>query len=448
MIAVLKFRRLVRRSAYSLAFLAAGFLFAAQEESRFSFPVSHYQLKNGLNVIVSEDYTLPLVSVVMAYRAGSIDEPVGKSGLAYFVENMMFMGSLNVGPMQHVSYLNRIGGELSANTTEEMTYFYQTVPSNQLALVLWLESDRLKALEIDSSKVERVRQDVLKEIGQRQEEPFLESALAFNRLLYPDFAHGHDVLGREEDVRTIGLEDIAAFRSAYYVPNNAVLVIVGQVDPVRTRQLVEKYFDGIESGRKLPGSPPLVRAEKRKVVEDYRENRAPSPAFYLGFRIAPPHSADYHSLVVVDYLLLRGTGSRLFRKLVRRENLAVQLSGGVERRRELAAFKIFAVTNNETMAELCQKAIFSEINRLRTNPVSENELRRAKSLLKRDFLSRLATPIDRAIFLAEIFFSPLRLEDAPNILARYLRITPFEISANINRYFIPENSVLLNVKSR
>lgn len=447
MIKVTFYRRLPQ-GLFCLGFLFADVLLGLQHEPPFSFPVSHYQLKNGLNVIVSEDRTLPIVSVVVAYRAGSASETPGKSGLAYFNENLMFLGSLNIGPMQHVRFLSRIGGELSARTTEDLTYFYQTVPANQLALVLWLESDRLKALEVDAMKIERVRQDILKEIVQQKEEPYRESSLAFYRLIYPDFAHGHDILGREEDIRSIDGEDVKAFRAAHYVPNNAVLVIAGQVDAPRARELVERYFEGIEPGRKIPVSPPLVPPERRKVTEVFRETQAPSPAFYLGYQIAAPFSPDYYSLVVADYLLLKGTSSRLFRRIIRREGLAVQLSGGVERRRELAAFKIFAVNNNETMVELSQRAIFSEMNRLRTSPVSEGELRRAKNLLKRDHLNRVATPLERAMFLAEMFFSPLRPEEAQSILARYMRVTPFEISASVGRYLVPENSVVLNVKSR
>jgi len=437
-----------KRALLFLSFLALP-AFALQDEPRFPFPVSHFQLKNRLDVILSEDSSLPLVSVVMAYHAGSVDEQPGKTGLAYLCENMMFMGSLNVGPMQHISFVSRTGGELSASTTEDITYFYQTVPSNQLALVLWLESDRLKALEINVAKTERARQDLLREIAQRKAgEPYLESALAFDQLLFPDFARGHSILGREEDIRNIGLEDIKAFYAAHYIPNNAVLVIVGDINPGRTRELVEKYFEGIDAGRELSVPPPLKPAERKKVVQAYQEVLAPSPAFHLGYRIASPFSRDYYALAILDYLLLKGGSSRLYRKLIKRESLAFQLSGGIEKRAGLAAFKIFAINNNETMVDLCQKGIFSEINRLRTGYVSETELAKAKSLFKRDYANRLAVPIERAIFLAEAFFSPAGLEDTPKELARYLRITPFEISANVNRYLVLENSVILNVKTR
>jgi zinc protease len=153
-------------------------------------------------------------------------------------------------------------------------------------------------------------------------------------------------------------------------------------------------------------------------------------------------------MAIIDYILLKGESSRLRRKLVKKESLAVYLSGGIEKRNDFAVFKIFAINNNETMVDLCQKAIFSEINKLRTSYVSETELQRAKNLFKRDYVHRLSVPVERAMFLAEMFFSPIDLKDVPAELAKYLRVTPFEVIGIANRYLVPENSVILNVKTR
>jgi zinc protease len=436
-------------AAWSLFFILAAAAFPIQKEAGFAYPVSQFRLKNGLEVVLSEDDSLPLVSVVMAYHVGSINEEPGKSGLAYLLENIMFMGSSNVGPMQHISHVSRIGGEPNASTTEDITYFYQTVPSNQLALVLWLESDRLKALEIDAAKVERAKQAFLDEIRQRKAaEPYLESGIAFDLILYPDFARGHSILGREEDIRNLKVEDVKNFYSSHYVPNNAVLVIVGDINVPRTRELVEKYFEGISPVRELPSPPPSPPPDRKEVSQVFQEVLAPSPAFHLGYRIASPYTQDYYTLALIDYILLKGESSRLRRKLIKKESLAIYLSGGIEKRKDFAVFKIFAVNNNETMVDLCRKAIFSEINKLRTGYVSETELQKAKNLFKRDYVHRLSVPVERAMFLAEMFFSPVDLKDVPGELAKYLRVTPFEVIGIVNRYLVPENSVILNVKTR
>jgi zinc protease len=431
-------------------FLAAGWLApSVQEETGFPFPFSHYTLRNGLQVVLSEDDSLPLVSVVLAYQAGSFQEQPGKTGLAHLLENMMFMGSLNVGPLQHLGYISRVGGEPNASTTEDITYFYQTVPANQLALALWLESDRMKTLEIDAARVERAKQAVLDGIVQRKTaEPYLESLLFFDGLLYPDFAHGHGILGREQDIFRLDVEDVRAFYDTYYVPNNAVLVVVGNINFAKTKEMVEKYFETIAPGKRLPVFLPPRPPEKEGVDQSYIEPLAPTSAFHLGYRIAPPFSRDYYVLTILDYLLFKGKSARLQKKLVKKEGLALYLTGGVEKRKDIAVMKLFAISNNKTMVELTQKSISSEFGKLRVVDVSSEELARAKNMFKRDYVNRLASPLDRALFLAEMVFSPPGLEGLAEQLARSMRISASEIRRIVNRYLVPENSVVLNVEPR
>jgi predicted Zn-dependent peptidase len=431
--------------------LAAGSLAPSAQlvETGFPFPFSHYALRNGLQVVLSEDDSLPLVSVVLAYQAGSLREQPGKTGLAHLLENMMFMGSLNVGPLQHLSYISRVGGEPNASTTEDITYFYQTVPANQLALALWLESDRMKTLEVDAARVERAKQAVLDGIVQRKTaEPYLESQVVFEGLLYPDFAHGHSLLGREQDIFRLDVEDARAFYETYYVPNNAVLVIVGNINFTKTKEMVERYFETIAPGKKLPLFLPPRPPEKEEVARSYVEPLAPSSAFHLGYRIAPPFSRDYYVVTILDYLLFRGQSARLQKKLVKKEGLALYLTGGVEKRKDVAVMKLFAISNNRTMVELTQKSISSEFSKLRVVDVSAEELARAKNMFKRDYANRLASPLDRAMFLAEMAFSPPGLEGLAEQLARYMRISAYEIRNVVNRYLVPENSVVLNVEPR
>lgn len=424
-------------------------LLDAGESERIIFPLSRYKLKNGLEVVLSEDYSLPLASIVVAYGAGSVYEEPGKTGLAYLLENMMFQGSANIGPMQHIGHVNRIGGVPNANTTEDITYFYQTVPANQLALVLWLESDRMRSLEINPAKVEDAKASLLDEIVQRHSaEPYLESSWGFDRLVYPDLAHSHPVLGKEEDIRRISLEDVNYFYQTYYVPGNAVLCIVGNFNATRIKELVEKYFGSIPPGKELPPYERPILGEKKEITQSFRELLAPSPAFHLGYRMAAPFSTDFYPLTILDYILLKGKSSRLYRRIIRRENLSLSLSGGIERRKDTAAFKIFAVTNNDAMIDVCQKAIFSEIQKLRTSFVPEGELQRAKNLLKRDYLRRFSTAVDKALFLAEMYFSPISLENAAGELDKYLKVTPSEVIGVASRYLGPENSISLIVRTR
>jgi zinc protease len=209
---------------------------------------------------------------------------------------------------------------------------------------------------------------------------------------------------------------------------------------------VEKYFETIPPGKKPPLFLPPRPLEKKEVVQAFVDSRVPSSAFHLGYRIASPYSRDYYVLTVLDYLLFHGKSARLYRKLVKREGLALFISGGIEKRKDVAVMKLFAMNNNQTMVELCQKSFFSEMNKLRTYEVSAEELAKAKNLFKSDYLNRLASPQERAIFLAEMLFSPVGLNAFPDQLPKYMRVGPGEVRLAASRYLSPESSVILNVK--
>ena len=425
----------------------------AQEQAPpkgLNFPLTQYKLKNGLHVILSEDESLPLVSVVVAYGVGPIREQPGKSGLAYLMENLMFQGSENISPMQHINYIQRIGGEFNANTAFDKSFFYQTVPSNQLALVLWLESDRMGSLSVTGVNVERAKETLMAEQRQRRSaEPYLESFFLFDEILFPDFVYGHPLPGTEEDLRNITAEDVRSFYRTYYVPNNAVLCITGSLNVPRTKELIARYFETIPRGNDVP-DPPAPKLVEGSPLRDsqLRESLAPSPAFHFGYRISHLQTGEYYSLRILDILMFRGKGSRLYKRLVKKERVALHLSGGLEDRRGLRAFKVFTISNNPVMSDLCRKAIASEMGRLRTTLVSDAELAKAKDLFKMDYLGRLSTCLLKALFLSEAFLSDNRLEDLAAEYAKYLKVTPVTIVSLANRLFTPENAFTLSLVTK
>ncbi len=412
-------------------------------------PLTQYRLKNGLQVILSEDDSLPVVSVVVAYGAGPVREQPGRSGLAYLMENLMFQGSENVSPMQHINYVQRIGGEFNANTAFDKTYFYETVPSNQLALALWLESDRMAAPAVTGPGVERAKEALIAEIRQRRmTEPYMESFFLFDSLLFPDFAYGHPVIGTEEDLKRITEEDARAFADAYYVPSNAVLCIAGSFSVPKTRELVAKYFETIPRGGDVPAPPPPSPAAipvRERVLGD---PLAPSPAVHVGYRLDRLQEDDSYGLKIMDILLIHGKSSRLHKRLVKKDRIALYLNGGVEDRGGRPSLRIFAISPNAVMADLCRKAVAAEIGRFRTTLVSEHELAKAKVLFKSEYLGRLATSLPRALFLCESFLSGARLEDVPGEFERYLRVTPATLISLANRLFKPENAYCLELRTK
>lgn len=430
----------------SLVFLVINVSVDAQEKKEFPFPVIQYKFKNGLHVILSEDHSLPLVSVVVAYNVGSINEEPGKTGLARLLKNLMFQGSDNVRQMQHISIINRVGGQFNATTIEDKTIFFQRVPSNQLAQVLWLESDRMKSLEINASNVEQAKQDILEEIDRlKTGDAYMESLWYFDQLLYSDFAFGHPVIGNPDDLRNLTVRDTKNFYNTYYVPNNAVLSIVGNIDRKKALEDIRKYFESIPEGKKIPPSPLPTVPEKKSTVDSIVSSSAPSPGFHIGFRLAPPSSEAFYALSIVEYILLKGKSSRLHKRLIKRERLALDLSGRIEKRQDLARLKIFVLNNNQFMVQRSKRAIFSELHKLKTSFIPEEELSRAKNMFRMDYINQFTTTLQRALFLAETFLSRKILLNPSEELEKYLAVTPNDIVGVTNRYF-GIDSVILDVK--
>ncbi|MGD9345242.1 MAG: pitrilysin family protein [Candidatus Aminicenantes bacterium] len=427
-------------------FLSAAFLCPQQNGDVLPFEVTAFQLENGLQVILSEDYSLPLVSVVLAYNVGSINEPPEKAGLANILENLMFQGSRNIGPMQHIHFISKIGGVLNAETTAESTIFYQTVPASQLALVLWLESDRMQSLAIHPSKVKRIRDSLIEEIKQKKlDDPYFESSVLFDELLYPNEAYSHPIIGSESDMRDITAEDVREFYAKYYIPNNAVLSITGNFEKRKAIQLVRKYFSTIRPGKPVPFFPVEKHLESDEIVRDVQNYLAPSPGYYIGYRIASPDSPDSYTLVIIEYILLHGKSSRLQKRLLYEERIVSHLSGGIELKKNLATFKLFIKNTTETLRDRSQKLISDELDGLKSNFVSEQELNKAKNMFKRDYLDTFTTLTEKGIFLAEFHLSRKQNNSYMEELGQYLDVTPSDVIGIANRYFNKER-VVLNIK--
>jgi zinc protease len=420
---------------------AAGSQDAAVPES-LPFAFQEYRLRNGLRVILSEDARLPLVTVAVGYGAGTLREKPGQEGLAYLLENLMFQGSDNVSPLQHITFVQKVGGELNATTGPDKALFYETLPSNQLPLALWLESDRMKSLVITPAAIDRTREDLLKEHGERvAADPYLQTFAEFDSLLYPDDLYGHPLIGPR--MRNLAEAEILEFHRTYYVPNNAILCIVGNIDVARTRELVARYFDSIPPGLDIPFPPrPVFRRESDAVV---RKVRIPpgSAGFHMGFRFFPLQPGDTECLRILEYVLLQGETSRLRVRLLRRDLTARYLTGALDERPSIATLKLFCLATNAVLIARSEKGILAEIDRLRSNAVSPDELNRARRRFMTDYYNRLSTNLGKARFLVDAFFAGKRLDALGRDLAAVLSVSPQNLEAFAGKYFTPQNRVVL-----
>jgi zinc protease len=443
-------RNTIRRSGALLLGLSLGIVFLEAQRPLVP-PFSHYTLKNGLVVILNEDFDLPVVSVAVGYQAGSIYEVPGKTGIAYLLEKlMMSAGSANVSAFEHISNITRVGGSLNATVLEDRTVFYQTVPSDYLAMVLWLESDRMRTLNLAQEKFEKARAELLDELRNRKTtEPYLNSLMAFDRIVYTDFFFGHSLLGDEDDVRNLTLEDVKSFYESRFGPQNAVLCVSGNFKKLLVQEWVTRYFESLPAGKTVPPSFETPVFAKEGVDRTIEDNLASAPALFLGFRLPPSTHPDFPILKLLDFVLMRGRSARLPRRLLNRDKkIAFQLTGGIEYRLHRPVYKIF-ITASQPQISNCLNATFAELDKVKKAFLSEAEITKAKRLYRQDILNRTGTSMDRAIFFTESYWTLQSagrlLDDLPGELDNVLKVTASDIVGIMNRYFTVENSVILRV---
>jgi zinc protease len=296
--------------------------------SRLSIPAERHRLDNGLRVVLSPDRSVPVVAVNLWYGVGSRNERPGKTGFAHLFEHMMFQGSAHVPKNKHFELIERVGGTLNGSTWFDRTNYYETVPSNDLELALWLEADRMGWLlpAMDQEKLDNQRDVVKNEKLQRYDnQPYGDWSERIQAMMFPEgHPYRHTVIGSMEDLDAASLEDVESFFRTFYVPNNAVLTIAGDIEAASTMGLVERYFGEIPSGADpppIPGSaglePTLGATVREHVVSD-----VPLPRLIMAFRV-PPYSTDDFAVAEVSRALLgMGRASRLYRRLVRERRIA------------------------------------------------------------------------------------------------------------------------------
>src|ERR687893_3020789 len=293
-------------------------------------PIDTYFLPNGLRVTLSEDHTAPIVAVNLWYHVGSANERPGRTGFAHLFEHMLFQGSENVGTNEHFELVQRAGGTLNGSTWLDRTNYFETVPSNQLAIALWLEADRMGRLlpAMTQEKLNNQR-DVVK--NERRwsvdNQPYGTWWERLPALCFPaEHPFHHSLIGSFEDLDAASVEDVSEFFATYYTPDNAVLSIAGDFDPDEARRLVQEYFGPIPRGRGKPplpdmSLPPTFGAPRREVVPD----DVMLPRLFLAFRSPAFGTADYYAASVCAAVLGMRKGSRLHRALVREREVCAEV---------------------------------------------------------------------------------------------------------------------------
>ena len=365
-------------------------------------PVESFQLDNGLFVTLSEDHTAPIVAVNLWYHVGSANEKPGRTGFAHLFEHMLFQGSAHVGSNEHFELIQRAGGTLNGSTWLERTNYFETVPSNELALVLWLEADRMGELlpAMTQEKLDTQR-DVVK--NERRwsvdNQPYGTMLEKMQALVFPpSHPFQHSLIGSMDDLSAASLVDISQFFSTYYTPDNAVLSVAGDLDPTETRELVLRYFGPIPRGNgKPPLAPMKVPPVFGKPLKELVYDNVSLPRLFMAFRSPVFGSEQYHAASVAAALLGLRRGSRLHRSLVRERQIAADASAFTFDLAKGTDLLVVDVTARpETSATQLEDEVEREIDHLHRNGVSEAEVRRAVALIETDLTASLQSAGERA----------------------------------------------------
>lgn len=410
---------------------------------------TEHRLANGLRVVLSEDHLTPVAAVCLWYDVGSRHEVPGRTGLAHLFEHLMFQGSAQVAGNGHFELLQTAGGSLNGTTSFERTNYFETVPSHQLELALWLEADRMGTLlsALDQESLDNQRDVVKNERRQRYDN--VPYGTAFERLaalVYPEGHPYHHVpIGSMADLDAASLQDAQDFFRTYYAPNNAVIAVVGDIDPDQTLAWTEKYFGTIPSHQgKLPprdGSlPGVIGAEARTVVREDVPARALMAAYRLPHDGTPEADAADLALTALG----GGESSRLHNRLVRRDRTAVAAGFGMLRLAGAPSLGWLDVkASGEAEIAGIEAAIDEELARFAAEGPAPEELERAHAQLEREWLDRLATVGGRADELCKyaVLFGDPQL--AFTAVRRILQITPDEVRAVAAAHLRPDNRAAL-----
>ena len=412
-------------------------------------PIDTFRLPNGLFVVLSEDHTAPIVAVNLWYHVGSANERTGRTGFAHLFEHMLFQGSADVGSNEHFELIQRAGGTLNGSTWLDRTNYFETVPSNHFEIALWLEANRMGHLlpAMTQQKLDTQREVVKNErLWSMDNQPYGSWWERLPALCYPaEHPFHHSLIGSTKDLDAASLDDITSFFKTFYTPDNAVLSIAGDVDPQHARTLVERHFGGIARGGGRPAMPntampPVFGGWRRAVVQD---NVALSRLF-LAF-LAPVFGSEQHYAASVCAAVLGlKKRSRLYGSLVRDRRLASDAKAFMYDLTKGSDLLVLDVTGLEGVpgAEL-ETAVADEVDRLRSMPVTDDEVARAVALIESDYVTALQSAgerADRLSMFATYFNDPSLINEQ---VTRYHNVTATAVNAFVHERLGSDNRASL-----
>jgi zinc protease len=423
--------------------------------TQLHIPIHTETLKNNLRVVIVPDATAPVVTVGVYYKIGFRLEPQGRSGFAHLFEHMMFQGSENAPKMQHIKLVNSSGGVLNGSTMYDVTNYYEAVPSNALERVLWLEADRMRALKVDQENLINQRDVVKEEVRVNVlNQPYGGFPwLDMPPVAFRNWANAHNFYGDFADLDAASLDDVQKFFRTYYVPNNAVLLVLGDVNPQDGLALAEKHFGSVPAGAAPPfadSAEPAQTEERRGYVE---EKFGTLPAMAIGYVLPKRRTPEWYAMILLDQALHGGRAGRIHRELVLEKQIAVEADGSVD---DVFGYNgpsqltTRILHKPEYSAEQTLAAFDAVLQEVREHGITQEELDQLKVKWRSDYYSTLEggrggyMPRYGLMHLLACF---TLFDDNPQlvntILEGFLVVKREEIQAAAQKYLRPENRAIV-----
>jgi zinc protease len=438
----------------ALLALACGASLAAVPQAVPSIPFQQFTLPNGLHVILSEDHTAPLVGVEMLYDVGSKDEKPGRTGFAHLYEHLMFQGTANLPKGESDRLIEAAGGSSNGSTSPDRTQYWEQVPSNALEQMLFIQAERMGYLlpTLDQAKLDNQREVVRNERRENYEmKPYgLAWKVLLENLWNPEFPYHWQAIGSHEDLQAASLADVREFFQRWYGPGNASLAIVGDIDPAKTRAMVERYFGGIPAApppKRVTPLPVPLAAEKRVTLPD----QVQLPRLYLAWQTPREYADGDAALEVLGDVLATGKSSRLTRRLVMEERIAQNVMAGQQSQALAGMFVVVATPKPGVKPEQLEAVVDQEIARIAKDGPTAEELQRAKNRIESQVIFGLE-PVGgfggRASHLNSYYWETGDPGYLGKDLERFRALTAEDVRAAAAKYLASKNRVVLTVVPR
>lgn len=426
--------------------LLAGLLIAsASWGQQPAIKFEKYELKNGMKVILHQDKSTPIVAVTVSYRVGSKNEHPDRTGFAHFFEHLLFEGSENIGRGEYMKMVKENGGTLNANTSYDRTFYFEILPSNQLELGLWMESERLLHAKIENVGIETQREVVKEERRQRYDNtPYgglLDETMKRTFKVHP---YGRSVIGSMDHLNSAKRDEFYDFYKTFYVPENAILSIAGDIDVKQTKAWIEKYFGSIPRGGRPIPRPTVKEPAQTAEVRDTVYDNIQLPAVIHSFKIPARGTAEFYAVDMLTKLLSQGQSSRFQKNIVDEQQKALFVGAFPFALEDHGVALMFGIVNMGVGPDQLEAAMSSEYERTKTELISEQEFQKLLNQVENDFVSSNATVEGIAESLSDYWM----WQGDPNLInteiERYRKVTREDIRAAAQKFLTTNNRVSLH----